>query len=163
MLQILISLLGLLLLGLAALGALFVGGMRAKWPPVVDRVRHLNRSFFNKQQLELAGGPGAYAGVLHHVGRVSGTAYATPVAIEPFDEGFVIAMVYGRRTDWARNVLAAGRATIDLDGSTFEVDRPEVVPISEVAGAFSSSDRFYQRALAIDECLRLYHAGPRGE
>ena len=156
--QILASVLGLVLLGAAGLGALFVGGMRTKWPPVIDRVRRMNRAFFSEQQLEMAGEPGAYAGVVHHVGRKSGTAYATPVTIERLDDDFIIALVYGRRTDWARNVLAAGTATIDLDGDSYEVDRPEIIPTSQAAEAFSSSDRMFQRVLATDECLRLQPA-----
>jgi hypothetical protein len=36
------------------------------------------------------------------------------------------------------------------------VDRPEVVPLSDVADAFSAADRRYQRILAVDSCLRLH-------
>ena len=151
----LISILGAGLLGLIALVGIFVGGMRAKWPPVVDLVRSLNRNFFAAQQLETAGAPGAYAGVIHHRGRTSGTEYATPVTIKRLGDEFVIAMVYGRRSDWVRNVLAAGAASIDLEGSSHDVGRPEIVPTSEVADAFSAADQRVNRWLAIDECLRL--------
>lgn len=151
----LISILGVALLGLIALVGIFIGGMRAKWPPVVDRVRSMNRSFFAAQQLETAGEPGAYAGVIHHRGRTSGSEYATPVTIKRLGDDYVIAMVYGRRSDWVRNVLAAGTATIDLEGSSHRVGQPEIVPTSEVAAAFSAADQRINRWLAIDECLRL--------
>jgi deazaflavin-dependent oxidoreductase (nitroreductase family) len=158
--QTLASVLGLLLLAVVGLGAVFVAGMRAKWPPVVDRVRHMNRSFFAAQQLETAGSPGAYAGVLHHVGRTSGADYATPVTIKRYGDDFVIAMVYGRRSDWVKNIMIAGSAVIDLEGETYQVADPEIVPTSEVADAFPASDQRVNRLLAIDECLVLHPAGP---
>ena len=148
-------LVGLVLAAVAALGSLFVVGMRTKWPPVVDVVRRMNRVALNPEQLKTAGNPGAYAGVLHHTGRVSGTAYRTPLGIVPIDGGFVIALVYGPRTEWLKNVLASGIATIDYEGTTYEVDRPEVVPTEELADAFSAMERRYQRVLAVDSCLRV--------
>ena len=151
----LVSILGALIVALVALAGVFIGGMRAKWPPVVDRVRGMNRRFFAAQQLATAGGPGAYAGIVHSRGRTSGNEYATPVTIKRLGDDFVIAMVYGRRADWVRNVLAAGSAVIELEGDVYEVGEPEIVPTSEVADAFSSGDQRINRLLATDECLRL--------
>jgi len=151
----LLTLFGALLVAVIALAGVFIGGMRAKWPPVVDRVRGMNRRFFAAQQLETAGGPGAYAGIVHHRGRKSGKDYATPATIKRLEDDFVIAMVYGRRTDWVRNVLAAGSATLDFEGDSYEVGEPEIVPTSDVADAFSAGDQRINRLLAIDECLRL--------
>jgi deazaflavin-dependent oxidoreductase (nitroreductase family) len=153
--RMLISLVGVAILAIAVLSAVVIGGMRAKWPPVIDRVRQMNRSFFASEQLETAGTPGAYAGVLHHVGRKSGHSYATPVSIKPNGDDFVIAIVYGRRTEWLKNVIAAGSAVIDLEGETHQVGQPEIVPTAEVADAFPSGDQRLNRILGIDECLRL--------
>jgi deazaflavin-dependent oxidoreductase (nitroreductase family) len=152
---IIASLLGALLIAFVGLVGVLIGGMRAKWPPVVDRVRGMNRRYFAKQQLETAGQPGAYAGVLHHRGRNSGTEYATPVTIKRLGDDFVIAMVYGRRSDWVKNVLAADSVTVELDGSSYELGQPEIVPTSDVADAFSPSDQRLNRLIAIDECVRL--------
>ena len=41
-----------------------------------------------------------------------------------------------RRTDWLKNVLGQGPATIVASGHTYEVDRPEVIPMAE-ATAYS--------------------------
>ena len=152
-----VSLLGAILLGLAALVAVFLGGMRAKWPPVVDAVRRLNMRVMNPRQMETAGQPGAFAGILRHTGRTSGKAYETPVGIEPTDDGFVIAMVYGERTQWARNVLAAGTATVIVEGQTYEVDRPELVPVAEVdRRLLSHPTSACSASSASSECLRLH-------
>ncbi len=153
--RILIALVGLVIVGIAALSAVFISGMRAKWPPVVDRVRRMNRSFFAAEQLKAAGTPGAYAGVLRHRGRKSGASYATPVSVKRHGDDFVIGMVYGRRTEWVKNVLASGSAVIELDGETYQVDQPQIVPTAEVADAFPSGDQRLNRLLGVDECLRL--------
>jgi deazaflavin-dependent oxidoreductase (nitroreductase family) len=153
--QILFSLVGLVTVGIAVLSAVIIGGIRAKWPPVIDRARHMNRSFFASKQLDSAGTPGAYAGVLHHRGRKSGHSYTTPVSIKRHGDEFVIAIVYDRRTEWVKNVIAAGSAVIELDGGTYQVGQPEIVPSAEVADAFPPGDQRLNRLLAIDECLRL--------
>ena len=46
--------------------------------------------------------------VLRHSGRKSGKQYAIPVAVIPTETTFIIAMPWGRGTDWVRNVLRPG-------------------------------------------------------
>lgn len=152
-----LSILSVALVGLAALVAVFLAGMRTKWPPVSDRVRYINRRFLNPQQMETAGEPGAYAQILRHTGRTSGQAYETPLAIVPTDDGFIIGLVYGERTQWLRNVLAAGQAEVVREGVVYRVDRPEVVPMAEATAFFSASDQRMSGLFGVDRCLRLYH------
>src|ERR1700686_4258173 len=47
-------------------------------------------------------------GILTHVGRKSGKPYRTPVNVFRAPEGFLIALTYGRESQWVKNVLAAG-------------------------------------------------------
>jgi deazaflavin-dependent oxidoreductase (nitroreductase family) len=155
----LISLLGALLIGLVALVGIFLAGMRAKWPPVVDTVRRLNASVLNPRQMKDAGLPGAFAQILRHTGRKSGKTFETPLGIEPTDDGFVIALVYGNDTQWLRNVLAAGSAEVVVEGQTHRVERPEVVPVEDVLEYFGPSDRRLFGLFGVDRCLRLYHVG----
>jgi deazaflavin-dependent oxidoreductase (nitroreductase family) len=152
----LVTLVGALLLGLVALVGVFLGGMRAKWPPVVNAVRRLNRTLLNPRQMDTAGQPGAFAQILRHTGRTSGKTYETPLGIERTDDGFVIALVYGDDTQWLRNVLAAGEAEVVVDGQTHRVDRPEVVPVAEVLGDFKSSDQRLFGLFGVKDCLRLH-------
>lgn len=140
----------------AVLGAVFVLGMRRKSPRVQGAVRRMNKAFWNPKALETAGTPGAYASVVHHVGRRSGTPYETPVVPVETDDGFAVALPYGTRADWVQNVLAAGRATITHDGETHEVDRPEVVPSADLDACFDESERRTQRAFGVDQCLVLH-------
>jgi len=70
--------------------------------------------------------------VIRHVGQTSGTAYETPIGALPTNGGFVIALPYGTRSDWLKNVLAKGSATIVAEGETYEVDHPTLVPTADV-------------------------------
>lgn len=143
------------LAGLATLGILFVLGMRAKSPLVQRPIVWLSKRFMNPRQMRTAGTPGAYAAVIHAVGRRSGRPYATPVGAVADGDGFLIGLPYGTRPQWLRNLLAAGRATLDHEGSTYAVDRPEVVPLATVAGRFSASDQRSFRIFNVTEAVRV--------
>lgn len=149
-----------LLLGVVTIGVAFFLGMRAKSPFVLKPVIWLSRTFFNPMQMRSAGTPGAFASVIQHRGRKSGRAYETPVGAVPADEGFVIALPYGSRANWLRNVLASGSATIVHEGRTCAVDQPAVVPMQDVATCFSPSDRRSFRLFGVNECLRVRKAEP---
>jgi hypothetical protein len=42
-------------------------------------------------------------GIVTHVGRKSGKVYRTPVNVFRAPEGFLIALTYGRESEWVRN------------------------------------------------------------
>jgi deazaflavin-dependent oxidoreductase (nitroreductase family) len=144
---------------LVATGVVFVAGMRAKSPLVLDTVRRTSRAM-KPLALKSAGTPGAYASVIRHVGRATGRAYETPVGAVATDDGFVIALPYGPNTDWLKNVLASGSATIVDEGNTYDVDRPEVVPMAAAGRCFSSQDQRAHRVFGVDLCLRVRRLGP---
>jgi deazaflavin-dependent oxidoreductase (nitroreductase family) len=142
---------------LAAIGVLIVVGMRRKWPPVLDTVRRANRRT-KPLVLASAGTEGAYASVVKHVGRASGRSYETPVVVAATEDGFVIALPYGSNTDWLKNVCAKGSATVVTGGHTYEVDRPEVVPIEEATAYFRMTEQRMHRQFGVADCLRVRRA-----
>lgn len=158
--------LGGLVFVLAAIGVTFFAGMRRKSPIVLRTVRRFNRAVVNPRQLKTAGAPGAYASVISHVGRRTGRTYRTPVVAEPTDDGFVIALPYGTTSNWVKNILASGSATITEEGATYLVDRPELVPFSLVAEHFPAKSRRSLERFRVGQCVRFRRAdqtGPRGE
>ena len=158
----LLIMVGVLLLGLATFAVVYVVGMRVKSPLLLKPLIRLQRAVINPRQLRTAGTPGAYAAVIRHRGRVSGQAYETPVGAVPVDDGFLIALVYGPRTNWLRNVLAAGSATIVHEGRTYAVDRPQILPMREAAAHFSPGDRRGFHWIGTDEALRVRKAAQAG-
>jgi hypothetical protein len=89
------------------------------------------------------------------VGRTSGRHYETPVVATKIEDGYAIALPYGPNTDWLKNVLASGSATIANDGKTHCVERPEVVPMSVAEPHFSPNDQRTHRLFRVDDCLMV--------
>lgn len=148
-----------LIVALVALVASMAAGLRRRSPAAMRMIRRFNRAVVNPRMLKRAGKPGAYASVITHRGRTSGRTYRTPVAAEPTDDGFVIALVYGERSDWVRNVLASGSATLTREGAACAVDRPELLPLSAMIECFPAKDRRSLERFNVDRCLRVRRVG----
>ena len=144
-----------LALVLVAIGVVFFVGMRTGSPLVRNVVRRFNRGLGNPHQMKTAGTPGAYASVIRHVGRTTGRSYETPLVPFPTDDGFVIALPYGPGTDWLKNVMASGSATIVHEGNTYQVDQPELVPTAIAGPYMPAKEQRELRRYAIDQCLRV--------
>lgn len=93
--------------------------------------------------------------VVRHVGRRSGRNYETPVVAVEHGEGFFIALPYGDRTDWMKNVVADGEASLVTQGRTYRVDQPQVVPMTEATGYFGPKEQKLHRRFAVATCLRV--------
>jgi deazaflavin-dependent oxidoreductase (nitroreductase family) len=151
-----------LLGGLAVIAIVILLAWRAKSPLVLKALIRLQRAIINPRQMQSAGSPGAYAAVIRHRGRVSGRSLETPVGVVAADDGFLIALVYGSRTNWVQNVLASGSATIVHEGNTYAVDHPEIIPMQAVKARFTASDQRGFRWLRVDRALRVRRVEPEG-
>jgi deazaflavin-dependent oxidoreductase (nitroreductase family) len=144
------------LVGVAAVSlALLVAGMRWKLPAVLDVVRRLNRSLTNPRVMRTAGTAGTQTSVIQHVGRRSGRSYETPVDTIPAKTGFLIALPYGTRADWVRNVLAAGSATVVANGERMAVDRPTIVATADVTDLIPQRTLRMLGLFGVKQCLHL--------
>jgi hypothetical protein len=79
----------------------------------------------------LAGGPHSEVAVLDHVGRHSGTRYATPVHPTVVGGEVWIPVPYGEASQWAQNVLAAGTCRLSVHGADYRLDTPALVPATD--------------------------------
>ena len=114
---------------------------------------------FNPLVLLLAGTPlMPLYGVMKHRGRRSGKAFRTPIVVRRIDDGFIVPMPWGERTDWYRNVRAAGACVLRWNGRDYPLVQPEVIddPTAARAG-FNAFERAMMARLGIDHCLRLRH------
>jgi deazaflavin-dependent oxidoreductase (nitroreductase family) len=102
-----------------------------------------------------AGKAGSSASVVHHVGRVSGHTYETPVVAAVHEDLFYIALPYGERTDWLKNVLAAGSASLIISGRTYRAVTPEVVAMASATGYFRPKEQRLHRRFKVENALRL--------
>jgi deazaflavin-dependent oxidoreductase (nitroreductase family) len=106
--------------------------------------------------LRSAGREGSSTSVVRHVGRRSGRTYQTPVIAAQHDDSFLIALPYGERTDWLKNVLAGGPAAVVTNGHTYEVDRPQVIPMAEATSYFRPREQRMHRQFHVDSALEVH-------
>ncbi|WP_067168700.1 nitroreductase family deazaflavin-dependent oxidoreductase [Microtetraspora niveoalba] len=111
---------------------------------------HVNKRVFNPRAVASGTWP-----VLTHVGRVSGTTYRTPLDAHPVDGGYLFVLVYGSRSDWVRNVLAAGGARLRVDGREVELTAPRLIGEDEAFRALADEVPRPPRLLRITEFLRM--------
>ena len=100
-------------------------------------------------------------GILTHVGRKSGRVYRTPVNVFRAPEGFLIALTYGRESEWVKNVVAAGACQIETRGIRYQFSSPTVVhdptrrrfpvPVRVILGIIGAND-FMQLSIARALC-----------
>lgn len=64
---------------------------------------------------------------LEHVGRRSGIRRLTPLHAIPTEDGVRFAVPLGDRSEWARNVMAAGRCRMQYHDMVVELDQPRLL------------------------------------
>ncbi|MGN6634294.1 MAG: hypothetical protein ACTHJ6_02370 [Oryzihumus sp.] len=148
------------LLPVVAAVAFFVTAMRTGSRPLVDIVRQGNKRVLNPVMLRLAGRRHWYAARVEHVGRRSGRPYATPVVAVPIEGGFAIPLPYGAEVDWLRNVVAAGEATVVLDGVRHQVTKPVLVASDAILAQVPADWGPRTRTYRIQHWLRVSEAPP---
>jgi deazaflavin-dependent oxidoreductase (nitroreductase family) len=149
------TIVGTLIGAAVVLLGLLVAGLRWQLGPVVDAVRRVNRSVTNPRVMRTAGSAQTQTSVIAHVGRKSGRVYETPVDIISTTTGLLIALPYGTRVDWLRNVVAAGSATVLTHGDRVDVERPTIVATADVAALIPRRTLRTLRLLGVNQCLHL--------
>lgn len=132
--------------------------MRTKDPRALAVVRRFNQRFNNPRMLRTAGRPGSPLAVVRHVGRRSGTAYATPIGVFPMEDDFLAVLSYGSGTDWLRNIRAAGVADLEVDGQTHRVTAPQIVGRAEALPYVPAGQLPFVRLFGVTDFLVLRRA-----
>jgi deazaflavin-dependent oxidoreductase (nitroreductase family) len=121
--------------------------------PLPDWLGRFNRRASNRVTGPFAGRLPGFAIVIH-TGRRSGRSYRTPVNFFRLGSEFVIALTYGRETDWVRNVTAAGGCEVKTRGRTLSLQNPRIVN-DEKGTPVPSPIRVILRALKVTEFMML--------
>lgn len=90
--------------------------------PLPRWLAQINKRVFNPREIRRGIQP-----VLIHVGRSSGRTYRTPLDAHPLGDGYLFIPLYGPRTDWVKNVLAAGSARLSIRSEEIELESPRLV------------------------------------
>jgi deazaflavin-dependent oxidoreductase (nitroreductase family) len=110
----------------------------------------INKRVFNKMALKRGDWP-----VLTHVGRSSGKVYRTPLEVHPVDDGYMFILMYGSGSDWVKNVLAAGTASLEIDGEETELVSPRLVPEDVAWQRLPADTKAPPKVLRVSEFLQV--------
>lgn len=110
----------------------------------------INKRVFNPLEIRRGTRP-----VVTHVGRTSRTTYRTPLDAHRVEDGYLFVLVYGPESDWVRNVLAAGRATLTVEGDEVELTAPRIVGEDEAWTVLPPGVKRPPRFLRITDFLRM--------
>lgn len=96
---------------------------------------------------------------VEHVGRRSRKLYSTPTSAAVVGDIVVVPLSFGTRSDWARNVRAAGHCIVWLRGRRYHAVRPQFVAAIDakpvVYQAFNAIERFGFKLLGVRQFLIL--------
>jgi deazaflavin-dependent oxidoreductase (nitroreductase family) len=93
--------------------------------PAPRSLARFNKRFTNHLTSKVAGFLPGFA-IVSHTGRNSGRAYRTPVNAFRTDDGYIIALTYGAKSDWVKNVLAAGSCELQTRGRRVRLISPHI-------------------------------------
>jgi deazaflavin-dependent oxidoreductase (nitroreductase family) len=121
----------------------------------LDRIRRMNKAFTNKLLIHISGKKFGHFAILSHTGRKSGKVYRIPVIAEPFMNGFVIALTYGKKVDWYENVAAKGGCSLTWKNMEYPLTHPEFIDKEIALTAFPAMFRSGLRKMGIENFLKL--------
>ncbi|MGC5076787.1 nitroreductase/quinone reductase family protein [Agrococcus sp. DT81.2] len=101
----------------------------------------------NRLTARVARSPGGPFSLVRHVGRRSGRSFETPIIVAAVPDGFVCELTYGADVDWYRNIVAAGRCELVVDGELHQVVAVERISAEAGRRAFPAPARFVLRLL----------------
>ena len=122
---------------------------------ILDRIRVINKVATNKIMIHICGKGFGHFAILTHVGRKSGKTYRIPIIAEPVQNGFVIALTYGKKVDWYENVAAHGGAALRWKNHDYALIHPEFIDRELGVQAFPAVLRNVLRKIGIEYYLRM--------
>ena len=118
--------------------------------PLPRWLARINKRVFNPIEIRRGVRP-----VLIHVGRLSGKTYRTPLDAHPLPDGYLFIPMYGPRTDWLKNVLAAGAARLSIGGKEIELESPRMVKKRDVWPLLATTTKTPPGISGESELLRM--------
>jgi deazaflavin-dependent oxidoreductase (nitroreductase family) len=121
--------------------------------PLPRWLAHINKRVFNPMEVRRGARP-----VLIHTGRSSGKTYRTPLDAHALPDGYLFIPLYGPRTDWVKNVLAAQAARLSIDGHEIELQSPRLVKKKDIWPMVPTTTKSYPGISGESELLRMTSA-----
>jgi deazaflavin-dependent oxidoreductase (nitroreductase family) len=93
-------------------------------------------------------------GIVTHVGRKSGKVYRTPINVFRAPEGFLIALTYGRESEWVKNVVTAGACQLETRGVQYQLSAP-IIMYDPTRRRFPIPVRIVLRLIGANDFMQL--------
>jgi deazaflavin-dependent oxidoreductase (nitroreductase family) len=122
---------------------------------LLDRVRVFNKHVTNRILIHISGKKFGHFAILSHIGRKSGKLYRTPIIAEPIENGYVIALTYGKKVDWYANVKAKGSCTLHWKENDYQLINPEFIDKEIGLMAFPAIVQSALKIVGIEYFLKL--------
>lgn len=94
---------------------------------MLNRIRLFNKYVTNRILIHICGKKFGHFAILGHVGRKSGALYKIPIIAQPVQNGFVMALTYGRNVDWCKNVLFRGSCSLKWKNTEYCLVNPAFI------------------------------------
>lgn len=121
--------------------------------PLSRGLARFNRVVTNRLSRPLAGLLPGFAVIVHR-GRKSGAEYRTPVNAWVGEDDVIVALTYGRNTDWMKNLTVAIGGEVVAGRTTYRVGRPVLIG-SEGMKRMPAPARPILRLIEVDEFALL--------
>lgn len=122
---------------------------------VLDKVRIFNKRYFNRFSRRFAGKAHGPFALIRHVGYKTGTIYETPVVAIPIPQAFIVALTYGLKVDWYRNIKANGKCAVIWREKTYEISSVRDISANEGLPVFPGFVRALLKLNRIRDFIRL--------
>jgi deazaflavin-dependent oxidoreductase (nitroreductase family) len=117
-------------------------------------IARANRNLTNRVTSRFAGKIPPFV-LLEHRGRKSGTVYQTPLLLFHRGSSLLVVLTYGERTDWLRNLQAAGGGVVIERHRRIGVSDPVVESGPAALGQLPRPVRLFMNLLGVDQVVRL--------
>ncbi len=120
--------------------------------PIPKQIKQINKHVTNRFFLLFAGWIPPLA-IIEHDGRKSGRRYLTPILAFPTTAGFVLALTYGKKIDWAKNLLSTGGGLLVIGGSRIPLHKPHLTSYDDVKKYYPLVVRWFLEILNVTDYI----------
>jgi deazaflavin-dependent oxidoreductase (nitroreductase family) len=120
-----------------------------------NRMRYFAKHIINPLIIRSAGSAHSRFALIRHVGRHSGKPYEIPIMVFPKGEDFIIALTYGPKVDWYRNLRASGQGILLWHEQAYTIEKPELMDRTPALSALPPLQRFILRLVGVQHFARV--------
>lgn len=125
-----------------------------------NRMRYIAKNVINRLTIRNAGSTKSHFAIMRHVGRRSGKEFETPIMAEPLGDDFVLALTYGPKVDWYRNLQATGKGTLIWHGKAYAIEKVESLDRNVGLSVHPLHERAILRIMKVQNFVRLKVSAP---